>query len=144
MAKILENKKQGPVDYTLTIIFNGVFLYVVNNLTEWVNWLSDGWTAVLWIINISIVLTIVFNLFYIFYDKNWFKNFTQIILNVIGCVSIATFYILFPLNLDATSFAWSQNLIKILLIIGFIGTIIAIIVNIAKLFYYLTFPRVKN
>lgn len=144
MAKILENKKQGPIEYTFAIFFNIIFFYIVNNLENWVNWLSDGWTAVLWIINISIVLTIVFNLFYIFYDKNWFKNFTQIILNVIGCVSIATFYILFPLNLDATSFAWSQNLIKILLIIGFIGTIIAIIVNIAKLFYYLTFPRVKN
>jgi len=129
-------KKQKKSEYIVEIIVNVIILYVANMLLAWhVPYLTAEWTASLWILNLSLVVGIASAAFLLFYDRNWFKSILKIVSNVLGVVFQLTVLYVFPLDFSSLSYGTTLELIiKVILVIGIIGTIISIIVNFFRFF----------
>jgi hypothetical protein len=115
-------------EYTAAIIFNFIFLYIVNNLLNWhVYFVTSALTEVLWFINLSIVVAIIGNILMLLYRPDWFRNVTKIVLNIVAFVAVYFVYIIFPFNFSNSFLNWG---LAALLILAMIGIIIATIVEI--------------
>ncbi len=128
MPKKIKPHKRS--EYIAAIIFNLVAVYIVNNLENWnVPFLADGWTACLWALNISIIAGIIGNFVLIFLNFPWFRALIQMVLNIISLVVLYTFYVIFPFDLSS---GW-ELVIKIILLIGMVGTIIGTAVELGQI-----------
>jgi hypothetical protein len=115
-------------EYIGTIIVNIIFLYIFNNLLNWhVYFVTSAFNEVLWIINLSIAVSIIGNFLMLLYRPEWFRHITKIVLNIIAFVAVYLVYIVFPFNFNNSFLNWGLN---ILLILAMIGIIIATIVEI--------------
>jgi hypothetical protein len=110
------------------------FIYVVQNLVawDWFPWLTDDFNDVVPIITISLVVSAVANLLYIFYDRQWFKSLTQLGVLGVGLAATIRFYQVFPFDFSAYDFRW-DTAAKALLVIGIVGSVIGIVVEFSKL-----------
>ncbi len=134
----MENKKKGKrrkSDYIFAIIFNLIFLYIVNNLLNWnIYFITNALNEVLWIVNLSIIVAIIGNALLLAYNPEWFHHVMRIIINIIALISTYFVYTVFPFNFNNSFLNWGLN---IFLILVMIGITIAIIVE----FYYLVSRR---
>lgn len=121
-------KREQKSEYVTAIIFNLIFLYIVNNLLNWhVYFVLNTFNEVLWIINLSVIATIVGNFLLLLYSPERFKHVMKIILNIFAFIAVYFVYVVFPFNFYNSFYNWAFS---ILLILGMIGIIIAIIVEI--------------
>jgi hypothetical protein len=134
----MENRNKGKNrkgEYIAAIIFGLIFWYIVNNLLNWnIYFITNALNEVLWIINLSIIVTIIGNAFLIAYDPDWFRHIIKIIINIITLISTYFVYIVFPFNFYNSFINWG---LAILLILAMIGIVIAILVE----FYLLVTGR---
>ncbi|MGZ7048639.1 MAG: hypothetical protein ACXVHW_02005 [Methanobacterium sp.] len=128
----MENKKKNwKAEYITAIIFGLIFLYIVNNLLNWnIYFITGALNQVLWIINLSIIVTIIGNILLLAYSPQWFRHVIKIIINIISLISTYFVYIVFPFNFYNSFINWG---VSIFLILIMIGIVIAIIVE----FFYL-------
>ena len=72
--------------YVVAIAVNVFMLYVANNLLAWdvLPFLTPDFGKVLWLIDISLIATILINALYLAYDHAWFRSFSQIALIAIS------------------------------------------------------------
>ncbi|MGZ7117743.1 MAG: hypothetical protein ACXVHS_09920, partial [Methanobacterium sp.] len=96
----MENKKKNwKAEYITAIIFGLIFLYIVNNLLNWnIYFITGALNQVLWIINLSIIVTIIGNILLLAYSPQWFRHVIKIIINIISLISTYFVYIVFPFN----------------------------------------------
>jgi hypothetical protein len=134
----LENNKKGrnrKAEYIAAIIFGLIFLYIWNNLLNWnIYFVTSALNEVLWIINLSIIITIIGNVLLLAYNPEWFRHVTKIIINIITLIATYFVYAVFPFNFYNSFINWG---LSIFLILVMIGIAIAIIVE----FYYLVSGR---
>lgn len=127
------NKKERnkKAEYIAAIIFNLIFLYIVNNLLNWnIYFITSALNEVLWIINLSIIAAIIGNALLLAYNPEWFRHVIKIIINIFALVSTYFVYIVFPFNFYNSFINWGLGIFLILIMIGIV---IAIIVE----FYFL-------
>ncbi|MGH8927945.1 MAG: hypothetical protein ACRDWH_06310, partial [Acidimicrobiia bacterium] len=64
--------------YMVAIAVNLGLLYVVNNLTAWdvVSFLTDDFGRLLWLVDLSLIASILVNVAYLVYDAVWFRSVT--------------------------------------------------------------------
>lgn len=130
-------KREQKTEYITAIIFNLIFLYIVNNLINWqVYFITNAFNEVLWIINLSIIATIIGNALLLLYNPERFRHVMKIILNIFAFIAVYFVYKVFPFNFYNSFYNWGFN---ILLILAMIGITIAIIVE----FYLLVTGRTK-
>ncbi len=130
-------KREQKTEYITAIIFNLIFLYIVNNLINWqVYFITNAFNEVLWIINLSIIATIIGNALLLLYNPERFRHAMKIILNIFAFIAVYFVYKVFPFNFYNSFYNWGFN---ILLILAMIGITIAIIVE----FYLLVTGRTK-
>ena len=129
MFKLERNiKREQKSEYFVAIIFNLIFFYIVNNLLNWqVYFITNSFNEVLWIINLSIIITIIGNILLLLYSPERFRHLMKIILNIVAFIAVYFVYIVFPFNFYNSFYDWGFS---ILLILAMIGIIIAIIVEI--------------
>lgn len=121
-------RRERNREYVTSIIFNFIFLYIFNNLLNWhVYFITRAFNEVLWIINLSIVVTIIGNFFMLLYRPDWFRHVTKIVLNIVAFAAVYIVYKVFPFNFSNTFLNWG---LSALLILAMISIIIAIIVEI--------------
>lgn len=132
----MENKKKDrKSDYIFAIIFNLIFLYIVNNLLNWnIYFITNALNEVLWIVNLSIIAAIIGNALLLAYNPEWFRHVMKIIMNIFAFISTYFVYIVFPFDFKSSFLNWGLN---IFLILVMIGIVIAIIVE----FYFLVNRR---
>ena len=96
------------VGYVVTIIVDAALLFVANNILAWgwIPWLTDGFTEVLPILNVSLIATMVVNAVYLFYDPRWFKSLCEIGLLAISIAVTVTLYRVFPFDFSDTAWNW--------------------------------------
>ncbi len=123
--------------YGVAVAANVLLLVIVNNLEEWdvVSWLTDDFSKVVGIISFSLWATIVANAVFIAYDPKWFKAALQAVLNAISVVVMIRIYQVFPFDFDRYDFDWGM-LVRIILIIGIVGTTVATVVEVGKVIRY--------
>jgi len=130
-------KREQKSEYFVAIIFNLIFLYIVNNLLNWhVYFITNAFNDVLWIINLSIIATIIGNALLLLYSPERFRHVIKIVLNIFAFIATYFVYEVFPFNFYNSFYNWGIN---ILLILAMIGIVIATIVEI----YLLVTGRTK-
>jgi hypothetical protein len=131
-----KNSDYKKSEYIAAIIFNLIFIYIANNLLDWdVPFLTSDFTAVLWLINISLVLTIIFNIVFLAFNSARVRALLKMFLNMISFFVALTFYFIYPLDFSSVSYGDTLDLVaKILIIIGIVGSVIGTIAEFAKIF----------
>lgn len=131
----IETEKPGRgFGYLVAIAINLILLYVANNLLDWglVPFLTEEFGQVLWLINISLLATILVNLVYLVYDPAWFKSVCQIGLGVISLAVSIGMYRVFPFDFSAYQFNWTTTA-RIVMIAAIVGVVLSIVVEVVKL-----------
>jgi hypothetical protein len=124
-------------EYIAAIIFNLIFWYIVNNLLNWqVYFITNAFNDVLWIINFSIMFSIVGNALLLFYSPQRLRHLVKIIINIVSFIAVYMVWKVFPFNFYNSFYDWCFS---ILLILAMIGIAIATIVE----FYLLVTGKPK-
>jgi len=120
--------------YLVSIAFNIVILVVANNLLTWdlLPFLTDDFADVLWLIDISLLATILVNFVYLGYDPGWFKSVCQIGMGGISMAVAVRMYQVFPFDFSAYEFDWTWT-VRFVMVLGMIGIGVGIVVELAKL-----------
>lgn len=131
-----KNSDYKKSEYIASIIFNLIFLYIANNLLDWnAPFLTSDFTAVLWLVNISLVLTIIFNIVFLAFNSARVRALLKMVLNMISFFVALSFYFIYPLDFSSVSYGDTLDLVaKILIIIGIIGSVIGAVAEFAKIF----------
>ncbi len=118
-------------EYVIAIIFNLILLYVFNNLFNWhINFVTSALINILWIINLSITVSILGNALLLIYHPNLFRHVMKTIINIFAFVAVFFLYVTFPFNFSNFYLYWTLN---ILLFIIMVGLAISIIVELVYL-----------
>jgi len=139
----LEARAQKPVEgpapgrkvgYLVAAVLDGVLLYVVNHLLawEWPPFLTDDFSRVLTIFNVSLVASLVVNLVWIVADPVLLKSTSQIALNIISLVVTVRIWRVFPFDFSAYAFPWA-TLVRAVLAVGLFGLVVGSIVEFVKM-----------
>ncbi|MEG3224682.1 MAG: hypothetical protein BME94_03905 [Methanobacteriales archaeon Met13] len=131
LIKWAENQKEpSRTSFLVAIIVNIIFIYVVNQLPYWnLSFIASSWTQTLWILNLSLIVTIIGNVLFLLYNPQWFRSLAQIVMNAFVFLAIQTLYNVFPFTLSSTM----ALVVVILLILMMVGVFIAILVEVVKL-----------
>ncbi len=130
-------KVEGPkpgrrVGYAVAILVNAVFLYVVNNLVDWdISWITDDFSRLVWLFNLSLGVTIAVNVIYLFFDPPWFKSLAQIGMLSISLILAVRLWQVFPVEFTG-DFPWT-GIFRVALVVGIVGVSIGILVELVKL-----------
>ena len=122
-------------NYFGAIVSNVIIIYILNHLLTWnVRFLTNGFSACLWLFNLSLSFTILANVLFLFYCEPWFKNLLNILINIVSFIALFTLYKLFPFNLTQIE----KTFVLIFLIVAIVSTVIAALVNFFKLAFNLS------
>ena len=123
-------KRERTTEYIVAIIFNIIFLYIVNNLLNWhIYFISPSFNEVIWIINLSVIATIIGNALMLLYRVESFRHIIKIIMNIISLVAVYFVYEVFPFNFYNSFFNWGLSIFLILIMIGLIITSVAEVIK---------------
>lgn len=130
-AWVKREKEPSRASFVVAIIFNLIFIYIVNQIPYWdISFITSAWIETLWILNLSLVVTIIGNLLFLYYHPQWFRSLAQIVMSAFAFWAIKTLYAVFP-------FSFSQSSLDLLtwfiLIILMLGVAISILVEGVKL-----------
>ncbi len=132
------NKPSAPkspkqIEYAVSVIVNAALLVIFNNLLSWgvLPWLTSAFRDALWIINSSLIATIVANVVFFFFSPDWFLALLRFVLNVIGLVVVVTLLRVFPFNFSAYAANWTLGA-RIILIGAIVAISLGIIVELLK------------
>ena len=122
------------VGYVIAALLNAGFLYVVQHLVEWdlFPWLTVEFEEVAPIISLSLLVSILVNVAYVFYDAAWFKALTQIVALAIALAATIQVYRVFPFDFSAYQFNW-EAVARAVLILAMVGIVIGMIAEGMKL-----------
>ena len=117
--------------YVIAVLVNAVIWFVLNVAPGWqsIGFLSSEFGDVLWLVNLSLIVSVVANLVYLFFDPAWFHAAAQIVVNLVGL--IVSWRLLLEFPFDATE-GWTA-LIKTLLILAMVGSAIGALVEVFRL-----------
>ena len=117
--------------YVIAIAINLLVLWIVHSVANWgLSFITASWPQVIWAFNLSIGATIVANTAFLVYDGAWFKHLVQMVLNLLGIVVIVTLFRVFPFDFGSE---WVNQLARLALVLGLLGTVIAVIVEFVSL-----------
>ncbi|MEN6552330.1 MAG: hypothetical protein ABFC34_05515 [Methanobacterium sp.] len=139
-AKRREKEKNSKKsEYIGAIVVNVILLYIFNNLLYWqVNFITNAFNEVLWVINLAIIATIIGNIMFLIFNPEWFRHIIKMILNIFAFTAIYSIYSVFPFNFSSFLIDWSATIALIFIMIGIaVATIIELfflIINILARF----------
>ncbi|MEN6292664.1 MAG: hypothetical protein ABFD07_11695 [Methanobacterium sp.] len=139
-AKRREKEKNSKKsEYIGAIVVNVILLYIFNNLLYWqVNFITNAFNEVLWVINLAIIATIIGNIMFLIFNPEWFRHIIKMILNIFAFTAIYSIYSVFPFNFSSFLIYWSATIALIFIMIGIaVATIIELfflIINILARF----------
>jgi hypothetical protein len=121
------------IEYGVNIVFNALFLVVVNSILEWgvLPWLTQDFKRVIWLFNLSLIATITAYVIFFFFNADWFVSLLRFFLNIIGLILAVRMLQVFPFDFSTYTFNWAL-VIRILLILGVVGAGIAILAELVK------------
>jgi hypothetical protein len=120
--------------YIVAIGFNAVALYIAHNLLDW-GWprfLTEQFDEVLPLITVSFVYGMVTNALLVLYDRQWFKSLVNVGGAAIAFVVTLRLLQVYPFDFSDYSVNWSW-LVTTFLVLGLIGTAIAVIAEAVRM-----------
>lgn len=120
--------------YSIAIAVNAAMIYVVSNLQEWetLPFLTTEFDRLLPLIVLSLVASVVVNVFYLWDDAPHIKSTGQIVTGVIGLFVAARTWTIFPFDFSNDEFNW-ETTARVILVVSIIGLALGILVEAARL-----------
>jgi hypothetical protein len=124
---------EARVGYVIAVAINAVLLILINVSPGWqtLPWITDSFTQVLGLLNLSIWLNLLANMMYLVYDGRRFKAATQAVLLAVSLAVTVRLLAVFPFDFTSYSFNWGA-LMRVVLIIGIAGSAIGIVSSIVQ------------
>ena len=121
--------------YAVSVGVNAALLYAVNRWPGWeeVPLLTDEAEQVVGWLNVSLVVGIVANLFYLVADPRWLKALGDVVTTTVGIVVLVRFWQVFPFDVEHGWSGWGLVLHS-LLIVAIAGSVIGVFVALGRLF----------
>ena len=128
-------KKYRVLGHLAVMIVFLLLMYFFNNLIKWEAMsITPDWTKVLSILNISLGLTILAHLVFLFYDPKKLQSAVQIIIDIVGLAVLYRMFTVYPFKFELFfEQAWLNFGFKIILSFLMTFTIIGIIARLVKL-----------
>jgi len=128
---VQREKEPSRASFVVAIIVNLILIYIVNQVPNWdISFITSSWSETLWILNLSLVVTIIGNFLFLFYHRQWFLSLAQIVMNVFVFWAVLTLYNVFPFTFSQSYMVFVTWLVLILIMVG---VFISIIVEMVKL-----------
>ena len=119
---IKDEKEVRTSEFIIAIVVNIIFFYIFNNLLNWhLNFITNTFQYVLWIINITLGFTIIVNALYLFYHPKWLRDSLQIIINILGFLVVYFLYTVYPFNFSQIFISYGLKLVLILIMLAIIA-----------------------
>ena len=125
--------RRRMTDYIFTVIFNIAFLVVVNKVPDWnIPVITDSFPDILWAVNTSVAVSIAGNFILIFFHPRFLHHLFNAVFSVFGILAASVILSVFPFEFADLVGEWLDILIRIVLIVGIVGSAIGVVVNIVK------------
>jgi hypothetical protein len=125
--------RRRMTDYIFAVIFNIAFLVVVNKVPDWnIVFITDSFPEVLWALNTSIAVSLAGNLILIFFHPRFLHHLLTAVFSVFGILATSVLLSVFPFEFAELVGEWLNILVRIVLIVGIVGSAIGVVVNIVK------------
>ena len=134
MTVEISGRSTRRIGYVVTILVNGVVLFIMNSLLnwEWPPWLTPEFAEVLPLINASILATMIVTTIYLFYDAPAFKQLAEMLTLAISIAATARTLSVYPFDFSAYTFNW-DIVMRGILVVALFGMTVGLIVNLVKL-----------
>lgn len=115
--------------YVVAAVINAVFLWLIHVSPGWdaVPFLTADFQQVLWLIDLSLVVTIALNLLYLIRDPRRLTAAAAVVTSAIGLAASVAMLQVFPFDFGTSSF-WPV-VFRIALWVAIVGSAIAVVVN---------------
>jgi hypothetical protein len=125
--------RRRMTDYIFSVIFNTAFLVVVNKIPDWnIRFITDSFPEVLWAVNTSLAVSLAGNLILIFFHPRFLHHLFNAVFSIFGILATSVLVSVFPFDFSQVVGEWLNILVRIVLIIGIVGSAVAVVVNIVK------------
>lgn len=115
------------------IIGNAILLIILNLLPNWnLSFITEEFPDVLWAINLSLGVQIFGYFVLIFIHPLFLHHLANVVFSAVSLIPIYVLYVVYPLDFTGLGLAWVDKLFKIILIVAFVATVIAVIVHLIK------------
>jgi hypothetical protein len=119
---IKDEKEVRTSEFIIAIVVNIIFIYIFNNLLNWhLNFITNSFQDVLWIINLTLGFTIIVNVLYLVYHPKWLRDFLQIIINILGFLVVYSLYTIYPFKFSQIFISYGVKLVLILIMLAIIA-----------------------
>lgn len=129
-------KETGPVGFFFAAIFNFLMLLLANAHAWWRPLLggvvTEAFADMLWAVRLGCIVQIVGNVVLIASHPWWLRRFADLVFATVGMIGAIVGYRVFPLDLSRFG-DWATTLVRVLMIIGIVGSAIAIVVAFVRL-----------
>ena len=127
--------------YISSIVFNGIFLFVINKIPEWnPAFITESFADVVWILNASIIVQLIGNGLLILFHPLFFHHLVNLLFSVVSFIAVYRIFRVFPFDFSMVK-DWLITVVRIVLVSGMVGTVIACVVH---LLGFLTAQRGKS
>jgi len=120
-------------DYIFSVIFNIAFLVVVNKVPDWnIVFITDTFPDILWALNTSLAVSLAGNFILIFFHPRFLHHLFNAVFAVFGIVAASVMLSVFPFDFSRIAVEWLNIVVRIVLIVGIVGSAIGIVVHSVK------------
>jgi len=133
----LKPRKRHRGEAIWSIIWNLIFLYIVNKVPEWdLPFINDRYDTVLWILNINLILQIIGWALILILGFRWLWHLIRAILDGASVVMLLVLYFLYPFDFSAVGgWSWLDILLPVIFIIGMVASGLGVAVHLFKLIF---------
>jgi len=133
---VRRERVKRPGDYVGAIFGCLLALVAVNIYPLWqphtLGIVTEAWSRTLWAANLSLVAQIAGSFLLLFWRPRWLRNLFELAFAVLGLLSVAVFFAVFPLDFSLVVGEWLNTLMRIILIVGIAGAAIGVVVNLVR------------
>lgn len=122
------------VGFVVAALINVVLLYLVNVWPDWqaLPLLTDDAGKVIGLVNLSLLVSLIVNVAYLFYIAGWFESLGNLLTTAVGLAVLVQLWRVFPFEPPGSSFNWSM-VARLVLAVAIFGTVIGLIVSLVSL-----------
>jgi len=129
--------KSKRSEYIVAIIFNLIFLWIVNKIPDWnPGFIKDNYMVVLWILNVNILIQIAGNVLMLLAGLPVIRHLTLILTESASFVTMMVLFYIYPFDFSHFhGLSWLDWVFPIALIVGMVVSVLKVFSNLWKLIF---------